>query len=95
MTATALSMKSPAAENRPSRPITSRADRPSSAPAAIVAATSGGNSGTWYTSLKRYSVLLQLCTLVRPDLKNTLAKYKRKPRSITGANHSGQCEAVK
>jgi hypothetical protein len=41
----------------------------------ITAASSGGSSGTWYSSVNRASVVSQSRSLVRPDRKKACATY--------------------
>ena len=87
-TATTLSTNRPIAAMRPPNPSTSRIGNTSSAPVPSHAASSGGSSGTWYSSVNNASVVSQSRTLVSPDSRNTLATYRRAASCATGCSAS-------
>src|SRR5262249_54074842 len=63
--------------SRVKRPAISKLEHPSSKIVANVAATSGGKTGTLYSSIKSCSVDCQLATFVSPPLRKTLATPSR------------------
>src|SRR5262245_58065355 len=63
---------------RAARPKTRRREHPISTVDAIAAATSGGSTGTLYSSRNSASVVSQLATFMRPALRKTPAIAKRK-----------------
>src|SRR5713101_9066630 len=74
---TAIIPRSGSVATRVARPSASKVAQLNSKVAAIKAATSGGNTGTWYSSAKSWTVTSQLAVLVRPAFRNTLAMARR------------------
>src|SRR5262245_53361911 len=62
---------------RVARPRTRRVEQPSSKVVARTLATSGGSTGTWYSSRNRASVVSQLDSLINPALRKTPATARR------------------
>src|SRR5712692_74328 len=77
---TAIIPRSGSVARRVARPSASKAEQLNSKVAAMTAATSGGNTGTWYSSAKSWTVNSQLAVLVRPafiTLQRHLHQYLR------------------
>src|SRR6185295_18117906 len=80
--------------SRVASPATSKIEQPISKLAAIVAARSGGSTGTLYSSAKSCTVNSQLAILLSPALRNTLAMATRKSSWSRGSgNRPSRCSA--
>src|SRR4029079_19422116 len=76
-TAITLTKNRPSADSRPASPTNSRAGNRSSPVVPATAATSGGNTGVWYSEWNRKSVVCQLPILISPDLKKSQPTQSR------------------
>src|ERR1700724_408167 len=75
--------RSTSAAARVHRPSTSSTGVVTSTLTARYAATSGGSSGTWSSSVKSASAALQSASLVMPEFQNTVATARRSGTAST------------
>src|SRR4029453_17167185 len=87
---TASMPRSGSVARRVARPSTSRRENPNSKVPDIIAAISGGNTGTWYSSAKSWTVSIQLAVLVRPPLRKTAAMARRNKSWRSGSGRGGK-----
>src|SRR5712691_8743359 len=81
---TASIPRSGSVARRVRRPSASRIGDPNSNVTDSIAAISGGNIGTWYSSAKSWTVSIQLAVLARPPFRKTAAIARRNKSWMSG-----------